>query len=661
MRKQPAMITPLQAGGDQNQPALEHFKRKRKPQLPLLQPIQNMPKLPSPDAEIPEPVSLQTPIIRKQRKKIVQRQEEPQQQQQLDDLHVNVDLNIARDEAPVTPSAQDEFERDDEQNDYEDEDFDLQISSQVANGGLLSNFQEKFEEIIENEEVEDAIELNEKFLAEHLGVKCEELSRLTKIELRVDTSCHNLQVTGEILSSLEYLRMSDSIIMSFRDIGTSFRFVRVLHLARCELKEVQGIQAFINLEELYISHNMIEELFDIGFLENLSVLDIEGNNIKEIQQLYYLKRCKQLQNLNIAHNPVCKDEQYYPQIQQNSPNLLVLDDELILGSKFYENKQDQAKRKAVIKIATPLLESELAQRLLKLGLQEKIIQDYANDSLNAILQDDSDEDILRQALQNLSLETKAARQFYEHDDQNFDFGQTIRSQTPSRSSHFIKMKDGSKRAVTPMMFKTTSNSFYKTSTRKSTSMSRGQTDENDGSVGNQSEEKKKENSKLAILRSRHSKLDDPDIQDINNKGSMPKEIQGLLKDVDAKNHAGKKVIREKLQQHSAISFYSSGIQQAKSIPPQATSVYQSLTSLQSSTANLQFPEQNSDTQQRLYLEASGIKVSERRRVQGDVLRNSMGTTEGINSLSGKGPIRAERIVLKQSDIQFSRSFKVAKE
>jgi len=56
----------------------------------------------------------------------------------------------------------------------------------------MSNFQEKFEEIIESDQVEDAIELNEKFLAEHLGVKAEELSRLTKIELRVDTSCHNL-------------------------------------------------------------------------------------------------------------------------------------------------------------------------------------------------------------------------------------------------------------------------------------------------------------------------------------------------------------------------------------------------------------------------------------------------------------------------------------
>lgn len=60
-----------------------------------------------------------------------------------------------------------------------------------------------------------------------------------------------------------------------------------------------------------------------------------------------------------------------------------------------------------------------------------------------------------------------------------------------------------------MMFKTTANSFFKTSTRKSTSMSHENNDENDGSVGNQSEEKKKENAKLEILRRRHSKLDDP--------------------------------------------------------------------------------------------------------------------------------------------------------
>lgn len=89
------------------------------------------------------------------------------------------------------------------------------------------------------------MDLNEKFLANALGgIDVEALAELPKLELRVDTTCHNLQVTGEILSSLEFLKLNDSIIRSFRDLGTSFANVRVLHIARCELKEVRGIQAF---------------------------------------------------------------------------------------------------------------------------------------------------------------------------------------------------------------------------------------------------------------------------------------------------------------------------------------------------------------------------------------------------------------------------------
>ena len=53
--------------------------------------------------------------------------------------------------------------------------------------------------LIESEDVEDVIDLNEKFLSLCIGVDVAELGALTKIELRVDTACHNLQVTGEIL------------------------------------------------------------------------------------------------------------------------------------------------------------------------------------------------------------------------------------------------------------------------------------------------------------------------------------------------------------------------------------------------------------------------------------------------------------------------------
>jgi len=83
------------------------------------------------------------------------------------------------------------------------------------------------------------MDLNEKFLSLALGgIDISELAMMTKIELRVDSAVHNLQVTGEILTSLELLKLNDSVIRCFRDIGTSFRQVRVLHIARCEIKEV---------------------------------------------------------------------------------------------------------------------------------------------------------------------------------------------------------------------------------------------------------------------------------------------------------------------------------------------------------------------------------------------------------------------------------------
>ena len=115
------------------------------------------------------------------------------------------------------------------------------IEGEEAAGNNFQDMEEKLFEIIENEDVTDVVDLNEKFLSQMLGVEQEQLITLPKIELKVDTRLHNLQVTGEILTSLEHLKLNDSIFSSFRDIGTSFKNVRFLYLARCELKEVQGI------------------------------------------------------------------------------------------------------------------------------------------------------------------------------------------------------------------------------------------------------------------------------------------------------------------------------------------------------------------------------------------------------------------------------------
>lgn len=111
------------------------------------------------------------------------------------------------------------------------------------------------------------------------------------------------------------------MIRCFRDIGTSFKNVKVLHIARCEISEVQGIQAFESLEELYISFNQIGDLFDISFLENLRVLDLEGNNVKENAQMYYLRRLTRLIDVTFKHNPIETSVDYRKLVRENCPQL----------------------------------------------------------------------------------------------------------------------------------------------------------------------------------------------------------------------------------------------------------------------------------------------------------------------------------------------------
>jgi hypothetical protein len=88
--------------------------------------------------------------------------------------------------------------------------------------------------MLENEfDFEDAQDLNLNFLATQLGIEPIEIHLLQKIELRVDTTYHNLQQTGETLQSLIHLKLNDSIIMNFRDLGTGFKNLQILDVSRC--------------------------------------------------------------------------------------------------------------------------------------------------------------------------------------------------------------------------------------------------------------------------------------------------------------------------------------------------------------------------------------------------------------------------------------------
>jgi len=51
------------------------------------------------------------------------------------------------------------------------------------------------------------------------------------------------------------------------------------------------------------------------------VLDLEGNNIKEVDQLKYLRRMPRLADVNFRGNPVAKEFAYCQKISEVVPKL----------------------------------------------------------------------------------------------------------------------------------------------------------------------------------------------------------------------------------------------------------------------------------------------------------------------------------------------------
>lgn len=114
-----------------------------------------------------------------------------------------------------------------------------------------------------------------------------------------------------------------------RDLGTSLGRLQVLWLARCGLTDLDGIGSFLALkvglrcpgpgraprqagaevpvppQELYVSYNNVSDLSPLCLLEQLEVLDLEGNDVEDLGQVRYLQLCPRLAVLTLEGNLVC--------------------------------------------------------------------------------------------------------------------------------------------------------------------------------------------------------------------------------------------------------------------------------------------------------------------------------------------------------------------
>ncbi|KAF6104592.1 leucine rich repeat containing 56 [Phyllostomus discolor] len=131
------------------------------------------------------------------------------------------------------------------------------------------------------------------------------LRLVTVLEMCVDTREHSLGNFGLHLPNLSQLKLNDSRLGSVRDLGTSLGHLQVLWLARCGLADLDGIGCFPALQELYASYNDLSDLSPLCLLEQLEVLDLEGNGVEDLGQVRYLQLCPRLATLTLEGNLVC--------------------------------------------------------------------------------------------------------------------------------------------------------------------------------------------------------------------------------------------------------------------------------------------------------------------------------------------------------------------
>ena len=199
--------------------------------------------------------------------------------------------------------------------------------STIPRGGGLDLSPEAVARAVE-QEFEDLDYISERKLRKLSGE--EDLTQVKKLTLSIDTREHSLSLLGHLTPNLRELKLTDSVLRSFRDLGTSLKNLRILHASKCKISDLDGISVLPGLEELYVPFNKIQDVTPLAMHEHLQVLDLEGNCIDDFQQVDQLSTCDVLTSLVLNLNPVKEVVHYRRAVAQLVPRLTSLDDEDIV-------------------------------------------------------------------------------------------------------------------------------------------------------------------------------------------------------------------------------------------------------------------------------------------------------------------------------------------
>jgi Leucine-rich repeat (LRR) protein len=136
---------------------------------------------------------------------------------------------------------------------------------------MPSNGSGKFNVFESDEPVKSVFDdmITEEYLQQVAGT--EDLSTVTCIQLKIDTSYQSLLDIGDLLKRLDHLTLNGSKISSVRDLGVGLKDLISLSINDCGLSELDGIGMLTNLTKLSARDNDIEDVTALALHETIEV------------------------------------------------------------------------------------------------------------------------------------------------------------------------------------------------------------------------------------------------------------------------------------------------------------------------------------------------------------------------------------------------------
>jgi hypothetical protein len=185
--------------------------------------------------------------------------------------------------------------------------------------------------------------ITDEYLRHHCGT--DDLEDVNRLEITVNADEQPIESLGTSCPFLQELKLTDSYVPSIRALGIALTNLRVLWLPRVGLVELFGMSALPQLEELYVSFNEIDDLNALSYHENLQVVDLEGNNVSDWDEVDTLETLPQLRELTLQGNPLSSRPDYARKVCEKLPDLEMLDDQLVASLDFGALEREDSKER----------------------------------------------------------------------------------------------------------------------------------------------------------------------------------------------------------------------------------------------------------------------------------------------------------------------------